>query len=80
MHNQNVKYLKIIRDKVGVDIFRKIVAEIPNAAVRFPNDPEYFDKLDRNEQIRKDRYAGMEISELAKKYNLSESWIYKITE
>lgn len=80
MQNKNVKHLHELKQLIGCRQFHKIVTNMPGAAIRIPSDPEYFDKEDRNERIRKDFYSGMDIQDLATKYRLSESHIRKITE
>ncbi|KAB3534413.1 hypothetical protein F8154_08905 [Alkaliphilus pronyensis] len=52
MQNKNVKYLETIKEIIGADQFQAIVEELPGAAIRIPSDPEHFNKIERNKQIR----------------------------
>jgi Mor family transcriptional regulator len=49
--------------------------------VYFPSGSEWHDKEDRNAHLLEDYYSGkFEISDLALKYNISISRVYKIIE
>lgn len=81
MQNKNVMMLKGIRGKIGKELFRELVEEYRSEAMRWPSDPDYFDKLERNEKLMEDFHEKkMKVSDLADKYKLSESTIYRITE
>ena len=81
MQNKNVIKLKRLKGKLGNDLFREVVEEFRSEAVRFPSDPDYFDKLERNERLLEDFHVHkMTVPDLAKKYKLSESHVYTLTE
>ena len=81
VQNKNVKHLETIREIVGMEKFQALVTELPGAAVRIPSDADCFDKDERNKMLIEDyRVHKMTVPELAEKYNLSKSRIYKITE
>ena len=81
MQNKNVAILKKLRDKIGKELFNEVVEEHRSEALRFPSDPEYFDKLERNEKLMEDFHIHkMKVPDLAAKYNLSVSYVYKLTE
>ena len=73
------KALEKIKDIVGEEKYIQIVNELAGVTVYFPASGEWESKGDRNNLIKADFYSGKyEISDLAKKYNLSISRIYKI--
>ena len=71
--------LKKLRGLVGDAAFEQIAAELAGTTVYFPSNTEFTDREERNLQIRDDFYSGAyEVAELAQKYELSISRIYKI--
>ncbi len=71
--------LKIINRIVGEEKFKKIVEELSGTTVYFPENVEWQNKAERNISLREDYYSGTyEISDLALKYGLSVSRVYKI--
>ncbi len=75
------KALGIIKEITGEEAYKKILEELSGATVYFPtsNNGLWTDKDDRNLSLREDFYSGQyEISDLARKYNLSISRVYKI--
>lgn len=80
MKNFNVKQIDKLKRILGEEAFQELVGEMPGAAIRLPNNHEYFDKQSRNEKIREDYDAGMAIHELMNLYQLSRSQIYRIVE
>ena len=73
--------LEILKEIVGDELYEKIIDELKGTTVYFPSDFEWHDKNERNVQLRNDFYSGRyEISDLAKKYNLSISHVYKIVQ
>lgn len=73
--------LEKIRHIVGDEIYKKITNELAGSTVYFPNEPDWVNKKDRNEQLLDDYYSGKyDIINLAQKYNLSVSRIYKIVQ
>ena len=71
--------LKQLRDLVGEECFEKIMTTLAGSTVYFPAQSEFPDREERNLQIKDDFYSGKyEVSDLAKKYDLSISRVYKI--
>ncbi len=71
--------LKRLREIVGEDIYEEVLNALAGATVYFPSNTEWTDLDERNQQLREDYYSGLfEIGDLAKKYNLSISRVYKI--
>ena len=71
--------IEIIREIVGDDAFVKICSELSGRTVYFPANYEWHDKSERNLRLREDFYNGKyEIADLARKYDLSISRVYKI--
>lgn len=71
--------LETIRKIVGNDLYEVIARELSGMTVYFPSNHEWQDKTSRNDALREDFYSGeYEISDLAIKYNLSISRVYKI--
>lgn len=71
--------LKIIRDIVGEEKFSVIMEKLSGATVYFPENYEWQDKVERNISLREDFYTGSyEVADLALKYGLSISRVYKI--
>ena len=71
--------LKKLREILDEETYNKIIKELAGATVYFPESYEWEDKSSRNDQIREDYYSGQfEIGDLARKYELSISRIYKI--
>lgn len=80
MQNNNVKQLGKLESIIGKELFVEVVNEMPGVFFRLPNDAEHYDKQQRNEQIKSDYRAGMEIPDLIMKYGLKKSTIYRILE
>ena len=73
------KALNELRRIIGGEDYRKVVDLLAGSTVYFPEDHEWQSKQDRNVMLREDFYSGdYEISDLAQKYNLSISHVYKI--
>jgi len=71
--------LKKLRELLDADTYAAVTEMLAGATVYFPANTEVSDRDERNIQIRDDFYSGKyEVSELARKYNLSVSRIYKI--
>lgn len=71
--------LKKLRELVDEATFSAIVVELAGATVYFPSNTEFTDLEERNLQIRDDFYSGdYEVADLARKYDLSISRVYKI--
>lgn len=75
------KALERLKNIIGESDYRKVINELAGSTVYFPENYEWQDKLDRNLLLREDFYSGnYEIADLAKKYNLSISRVYKIVQ
>jgi Mor family transcriptional regulator len=71
--------LKKLRELVGEATYSTIVYQLAGTTVYFPSNTEFTDLEERNMQIRDDFYSGdYDVADLARKYNLSISRIYKI--
>lgn len=73
--------LSKLRELIGDDLFNKVLSEFAGNMIYFPTNGEWQDKETRNVKLREDYYSGMyEIADLANKYNISISRVYKIIE
>ncbi|MDE6911830.1 MAG: hypothetical protein K2P44_15385 [Lachnospiraceae bacterium] len=74
--------LKKLKKIVGDETYREIMEQMAGATVYFPALPsnaEWIDKDERNLNLREDFYSGKyEVGDLARKYDLSISRVYKI--
>jgi len=71
--------LKKLRELVDEATYEIIVTSLSGTTVYFPSNTEFPDLEERNLQIRDDFYSGdYEVPDLARKYDLSISRIYKI--
>lgn len=71
--------LNLIREIVGEKCYQELLIQLSGMKVYFPNEFEYIDKSVRNLSLREDFYTGnYEVTDLARKYNLSISYVYKI--
>ena len=71
--------LKKLRELVDEATFARIVSQLAGTTVYFPANAEFTDLDERNLQLRDDFYSGnYEVADLARKYNLSISRVYKI--
>ena len=71
--------LKKLRELLDAETYAAVIGLLAVATVYFPSNTEVSDREERNLQIKEDFYSGQyEIIELAQKYNLSVSRIYKI--
>lgn len=77
MNSQNA--LKQLRELVGDALYERILTELGGSTVYFPANGTPTEREERNLQIKDDYYSGnYEVSDLARKYDLSISRIYKI--
>jgi Mor family transcriptional regulator len=66
---------------IGDELYQTVIKELSGTMVYFPANHEWQDKEERNDCLREDYYSGkFEISDLALKYNISISRVYKIIE
>ena len=71
--------LKKLRDLLGEDVYRSVLEELAGTTVYFPAYGAAADREERNFQLKDDFYSGRyDVSDLALKYNLSISGVYKI--
>lgn len=71
--------LSRLRDLIGEEKYKQVVAELAGTTVYFPAFHEWPSKSDRNVQLKEDFYSGQyEVGDLAIKYGLSISRVYKI--
>ena len=71
--------LRRLKEIAGDAVYHQLLKELAGSVVYFPSETEWADKTERNHQIKEDFYSGMyEIPDLAAKYNLSISRVYKI--
>ena len=71
--------LKILRKLLGEPLYGEVAEQLAGTTVYFPSNTGFTDLEERNMQIKDDFYSGKyEVSDLARKYNLSISRIYKI--
>lgn len=71
--------LETLQEIIGEKYYREVIDALAGSTVYFPENYEWRDKQDRNMMLREDFYSGnYEIADLAQKYNLSISRVYKI--
>lgn len=80
MKSKNQDTLDFMRNIIGEEKFLEVAAALAGERVSFPIGFQWMNKSERNESILDDFFAGKDIGALAKKYDLSESHIYKIIE
>lgn len=71
--------LKKLRELVGPDVYAAILELLSGSTVYFPSITGFTDREERDLRLRDDFYSGQyEVAELARKYDLSVSRVYKI--
>ncbi len=71
--------LETLKKLIGEEKYGCVVSELAGTTVYFPENHEWQDKSARNRMLKDDFYSGQyEISDLARKYDLSISRVYKI--
>lgn len=71
--------LKKLRALVDEQVYQTILEQLAGATVYFPSNTAFADREERNLRIKDDFYSGKyEVSDLARKYDLSISRVYKI--
>ncbi len=80
--NKNSRNLKILKDIVGIEQFKVIAERLNGEHIVFNNHScqGFVSKEEREQAIRKDFFHGLSVWELAEKYGMAVSSIYKITE
>ncbi len=78
----NIVKLEKLISIIGDEAFNKLIKQCPGMNVYIPKkyDRKFYDRKQRNKQLREDYFAGMEIPDLMVKYNLSKATVYKIIE
>lgn len=72
--------LQILKDIVGDELFRVIAERFSGQKIYFSNYSGYCSKEERDAAVYKDMCHGMNIPEIAEKYDISISSVYKIIE
>lgn len=71
--------LKKLRELLDHETYEAVMELLSGTTVYFPANVKFTDLEERNLQIKDDFYSGQyEVTDLAKKYDLSISRIYKI--
>ncbi len=71
--------LRVIREVMGEEGYAEILKRLAGTTVYFPSNTECMDKEERNHILLEDFYSGRyEVGDLARKYDLSVSRVYKI--
>lgn len=74
--------LKKLKNIIGEEAYRQVLEQMAGATVYFPSmssNADWIDKDERNVRLKGDFYSGKyEVADLAKKYELSISRVYKI--
>lgn len=78
----NIVKLEKLISIIGDEAFNELINQYPGMNVYIPKkyDRKFYDRKQRNKQLREDYFAGMEIPDLMIKYNLSKATVYKIIE
>lgn len=73
------KALDELKRMLGEADYKRVVDLLAGSTVYFPENHDWQDKQDRNMMLREDFYSGnYEVADLAQKYDLSISHVYKI--
>lgn len=71
--------LEKLRLLIGDELYSEVTKELSGETIYFPSNYEWTDKRIRNDVLKEDYYSGeYEVVDLAKKYDLSISHVYKI--
>lgn len=71
--------LKKLRELLGSESYEAVMELLAGSTVYFPANEKFTDIEERNMQIKDDFFSGKyEVTDLARKYELSISRIYKI--
>lgn len=74
--------LKKLKSILGEETYKQVIEQMAGATVYFPaltSSVEWIDKEERNIRLKEDFYSGKyEVCDLARKYDLSISRVYKI--
>lgn len=80
MKSKNQDTLDFMRNIIGEEKFMEVASALAGERITFPRSYQWLDKDERNRAILCDFYNGTDIENLAEKYELSESHVYKIVE
>ena len=71
--------LKKLRELLDEETYESVLENLAGATVYFPANAAVTDRQERDLQLKDDYYSGKyEVSDLARKYDLSISRVYKI--
>lgn len=74
--------LRKLKNIIGEEKYKQVLEQMAGTTVYFPALPsnaEWMDKEQRNASLKEDFYSGKyEVGDLARKYDLSISRVYKI--
>ncbi len=74
--------LKTLKNIIGEEAYKQVLEQMAGTTVYFPalaSSAEWVDKEERNARLKEDFYSGKyEVGDLARKYDLSISRVYKI--
>lgn len=74
--------LIMLKSIIGEENYKRVSEQLAGTTIYFPtliSNAEWLDKEQRNQKIREDFYSGKyEVNDLARKYDLSISRVYKI--
>lgn len=76
----NQLHLEVLKDITGDEIFNTIVSVLGGSRISIPKCIYSVDKDKRNKSIIKEYERGVSVIDLAVKYDLNPSQIYKIIE
>ena len=77
--NRSETVLNRLRTIIGNELFREICYQMPGEDIHIPVFGNGFTSIRvRNQAIRQEIWKGKSILEVSKKYELSQSQIYKI--
>lgn len=76
--NKNEIALNTLKNIIGSSLFSEVCEKMSGCSLYIPSSSR--NKEERNKEIRFDFYSGLNYLQIAKKYNLSLSQIYKIIE
>lgn len=74
--------LQTLKNIIGDEAYKEVMEQMAGTTVYFPiirSNAEWIDKEQRNSRLKEDFYSGKyEVGDLARKYDLSISRVYKI--
>lgn len=76
--SKNKRSLEVLKNLIGEDLFMITMRTFAGQRLIFPKGDSFMDKEQRNRCIKEDYHSGMSVPDLMKRYELCESYIYKI--